>query len=79
MTCIGNYEHQLSFKYLDSIIDAMPEELIKNEDAKILVSGEIYNNIKFYLINERYKGFLIYTINNAPKDKIYASGSKYHN
>lgn len=76
---IGNYKQLLAINHIDRMIKECPKEMLSNEDLSILVSKEIYNNVKRYLIDEKYKGFLIYTIDNVPKNKIYVSSSKYHN
>jgi len=79
MSKIENYSHALDLNKLDKVISNIPEWMKHHEDMSICVSNNIYNNIKSYLIDEKYKGFLIYTIDRAPKDMMYASTSKFHN
>ena len=70
----NNYSHAI----IDRFIKMMPNDLVENEDIEILVSNTIYDEVKDYLVNERYKGFLIYTMNDVPEKTMHEAGSKYH-
>lgn len=58
MSKIGNYEHASSLHILKTFVKSIPKSM-KKQDVEILISSKIYNDVKGFLIKDKFNGFKV--------------------